>query len=599
MRNLYLLLTGVLFLFSLNSCVLTEADDPATISGTITDTYGDGLPEVTIQINSRAGKENIQTDSNGKYSISLPSGGAAVLTFSKEKFTTQIKDIEFNGGARKVVNLKMTSLEEDSYFDIKASNIYVKKINGQVFASISTNVNYEAKCNDDWVKLTKSSSILFIDYDTNFTFEERTATINLVDEYGKTHNIKVVQEAGPPFWVTDYCGKDNKTQFYKDVPFITFTNDATIKSINSLSEELDLTPEYSADKRTVYLSNLKIPAFTPVTISYTAESPKEEILNGQFDLKAYINCVNTTTNTAQKILFTKDSKYCWVYTYTAGASTLIQYSANDLTNTGNIAWNQNKYSTVSYNRYNNCLYISEKSGSLIAIYDATTGAFIKEIDLSSTLKGSTVFDIEFAENGYGLTLVNGLLYAINSADNNTCRLFSADTSLYDPSNPQKLIVKTIAICNEGKTFVLTDKNGEINNVFTIDASTKSMTSYYNLRDYFYAASNAYPGIVLGSSKEVTYIDFSTGLKYNIASNYTGNRTSILITGDQLPTIMTSVFATISVKNGEQKKFELSNGAPSISNVYPSDDGKVMVITFNNKIYLFSQELFTKNSNKLK
>ncbi len=597
MRHIYLIIIETIFLFSFISCTITDADNPVTVSGTITDSYNAGLGDVTVQLETTSGTEKVITDSNGKYIFNLPSGGTGNITFSKDKFTTQKKTIAFSGGSNKVINLQMKTLVEDSYFDINAENLSLSKIRGEVFATIHTNVDYEIEYKSDWIICSKSASSIIIKYDTNYTSEERKTTVLITTQYGKTITINITQEAGPPLAITDYIGKDNKTSFCTNIPFIAFSNVATITSVNSSVSGLNLTVEYSDDKKTAYFPNIILPAFTPAKITYSAESPSgEEKVTEQFDIKAYTNCVSTSNSTSQKVLYTKENQYFWVQTNTTGGSTLIQYSSSDLSVTGNISMQLNRYSTVSYNRYNNSLYITRKNESKIDIYDATNGQYIKELDLSSSLKGSPVYEIEFAENGYGLTLVNNLLYYINSADNNKCGLFPNDASLVDPSNPAKLIVKTIATCNKGKTFVLTDKYGEINKVFVIDAYSKSMTSYYNLRYYYFTTSDAYSGVILGSSDKITYIDFSTGLKYDVASGYVGNRASILITGETLPTILTSAFSKISIKDGKQSKFELNT---PLSNIYPSNDGKTVVITYNNTIYLFNQDLFTINSNKIK
>jgi hypothetical protein len=597
MRHIYLIIIEFILLFSFNSCTITEADDPVIVSGTITDSYGAGLGDVTVQLETTLGTDEVITNSNGKYIFNLPSGGTGSIIFSKDRFTTQKKTIAFAGGSNKVINLQMKTLVEDSYFDINAKDLSFSKIGGEVFATVHTNMDYEIEYKSDWIICSKHASSIIIKYDTNYTSEERKATVLITTQYGKTITINVTQEAGPPLAITDYLGKDNRTNFFTNIPFIVFSNFATISSANSSITGLDLTAKYSDDKKTTYFPNIILPAFTPAKITYSAESPSgEEKITGQFDIKAYTNCVNTGSSISQKVLFTKDSQYFWVQTNTIGGISLIQYSSNDMSVTGNISMPLNRYSTVSYNRYNNCLYISRKNESKIDIYDATNGQYIKELDLSSYLNGSSVYEIEFAENGYGLMLVNNLLYYINSADNNKCGLFPNDASLVDPNNPAKLIVKTIATCNKGKTFVLTDKYGEINKVFAIDSYSKSMTSYYNLRDYYFATSDAYFGVILGSSNNITYIDFSTGLKYDVASNYVGNRASIIITGEKLPTILTSVFSKISIKDGKQNKFE--SNAP-LSNIYPSNDGKTVVITYNNTIYLFNQDLFTINSNKIK
>jgi hypothetical protein len=68
------------------------------------------------------------------------------------------------------------------------------------------------------------------------------------------------------------------------------------------------------------------------------------------------------------------------------------------------------------------------------IYDATTGKFIKEVDLSEYLNNSYISTLGFAENGLGLTFMNYKLYSINSAQNDKFEFLSDNSMLYDVSS---------------------------------------------------------------------------------------------------------------------------------------------------------------------
>lgn len=69
-----------------------------TISGTITNCSGIGIPQVAIEVDASSEKINTLTGTDGTYSITVPTGGTAVITLSKEGYTTRTKHIAFGMG---------------------------------------------------------------------------------------------------------------------------------------------------------------------------------------------------------------------------------------------------------------------------------------------------------------------------------------------------------------------------------------------------------------------------------------------------------------------------------------------------------------------
>lgn len=602
MRNLNLLITGILFLFLISSCTITDINEPVTISGKITDSSGTGLSDVKILLETSSEKINTQTSSDGKYTLVIPNGGVAFATFSKEGYTSETKSIAFKGGEKRVINLSMNTIKEDAYFRIITNDVSVKNRGGSFSVSIDTNVKYEFSCKEDWIKCEILSNNIYIEYDENKTLEKRTATITFNADFGLTHTIKITQDAGPVLKLIDYIGKDNQTNFLTSVPFITFNREVKLVSISSSYQDIDLTAEYSADKKTIYFPNIKLPPFISTTINYEVESTDSAKIKESFKLKVYEGKLDIGNSNSQKILFSKDGKYFWLKNpITYYTSTLTQYSTEDLSVTGSIAWKQNDYSDIYYNRYNNCLYIFrgyQTDLNKIDIYDATTTKLVKEWNLSNEQNNSYINTLGFAENGLGLTFRNYKLYSINSAQNDKCEFFSDNSMLYDPHQVNSLIPREIDICNNGKMFVLT-KGFEMEDVYTVDAETKELKHYYNISAKYAVTNDSYSGVVLGSyyNKNITYIDFKTGEKRSVTTNNADSYATIIATGEQYPTILTSSLAMISLQSGIEKKFSMSSSSTYI--MKSSNDGEKIAVIYNNNLYLFKSKLFTKYNNKIK
>lgn len=285
MHKIYFLIIEIFILLSFNSCALSDSSDPAIISGIITDSSGKGLSDVIIEVDALSGKIDTKTSANGEYTINMPSGESAVVTYSKDGYTVVKKEIAFRGGAHKSVDFKMNTYSEDAYFYAYIADNSVKDTKGRLYVTILANVNYEFECKDEWIKCTKSSSDFIIEYDENKTSEERTATITFNAEYGISKTLKIIQEAGPVLTLIDYIGKDNKTNLLTSDPFITFSREVKLTSVTSSINKMDLTPEYSADKKTIYFHNIKKTVFSTATIYFSAESTNSEKYIGTVELK--------------------------------------------------------------------------------------------------------------------------------------------------------------------------------------------------------------------------------------------------------------------------------------------------------------------------
>ena len=599
MRYLNIFILEILIILSLGSCVLNETDSPVSISGKISNSSGSGLTNVTIKINTSSDEITTKTDIEGKYTVTLPSGCAAFITYKKEGYTPQTRNTSLKGGDHKTIDLQMNSLKEDAFFKVNIDDSSVKNRKGSLQALINTNVNYEFECKDSWVKCNKTQTNFYIDYDENETLTTRTAIITLKADYGLTHVIKVIQDAGPVLRLTDYIGKDNTTNFLTSLPYISFNREVKLVSVKSSDPNIDLSSQYSEDKKTIYFPNIKLEALSPATISYTVEASDAEKIENSFELRAYEARINAASHNGQKLLFTKDGKHCWLYTCVNwGQSSLVQYSTDDLTETGRVPFKQNDYSDFIYNRYNDCLYVLRNfsdNKNIIDIYDASTTKFVKSLDLSSNLLRDPMGKMGFADNGFGL-IFSDKICSINSADNHKLDFFADNSFLYEQGHPDMLIPREVDVCNNGKMLVLT-KEVEIGDVYTVDSESKELKHYYNIWGNYYATNNLYSGVVLGSYyyKNVTYIDFLTGEKRSITTDNVSQRGDIIATGNQYPTLLTSSLSTISFQTGQERKFKIDN---MIYIICSSDDGKKLAILYNDMFYLFKSEVFTLYSNKI-
>ncbi|WP_177225977.1 SusC/RagA family TonB-linked outer membrane protein, partial [Arsenicibacter rosenii] len=90
--------------------IITGAAVDHTITGTVTDEKGSGMPGVSVVL--KGSNRGASTDANGQYRLSVPDGDNVILTFSFVGYQSQ----EVAVGKRTTVNLKMTpdisSLEE-------------------------------------------------------------------------------------------------------------------------------------------------------------------------------------------------------------------------------------------------------------------------------------------------------------------------------------------------------------------------------------------------------------------------------------------------------------------------------------------------------
>ncbi|WP_165041763.1 carboxypeptidase regulatory-like domain-containing protein [Dysgonomonas sp. ZJ709] len=617
MRNAYCLIivTSVLLFLILGSCTLDDVYEPVLISGTITDSLGVKLSGVMVKIESTSDNRNVETSSDGTYSITLSQGGTSYLVFTKEGYTSLSRNLSLKGGEQRILDLKMATLAEDAYLNIGVKDTLVTNKKGEMLISAATNIHFEITCDADWVTLEKWTSTFTIKYDENKTLEERTATIELKGEYGLVQTMKVTQMAGPVLAILDYIGKDGKTDFLTTNPFLSFNREVKLLSASSSNNNgMDLTPQYSADNKTIHFPNLRVSLFESVTLSYVVESTDKARVIGNFEVKAYDNSIDVSNISIGNILFTKDNKYFWMLSSEGyETSALKQYSAVDMTLMKTIPKNS-VYGNLAYNSYNNCLYLTNQAyfdssdSKIIDVYNASTGAFVKKLDLSNNLgtNTETSFELVFGNNGLGLMpvydysgtypSVTGKIYYVDSSKNHACGSFSSDPALYFEHQPTTLEVRPKGLTNGGKTIVMHGENGSGNSLFAIDTETKRLTSYTSLGGGYIYTANLSNGVLSFSGESISYIDFSANKKTSLALKQSAWQGCVLNGKEGLPVVLTNSLSMIDMSKKQEVLFS-HNG--NTDGVYTSPDGSIVLIRANNKLYHFKSEVFTKYNAKLK
>lgn len=603
MRNIIQNLVVFTLLCALcQSCLIDKTEDPASISGVVKDSSGKGIAGVKVKLESLSVSPATETSSTGHYVLNIPSGGAtAYIAFSKEGYTPLSQAATFRAGDNLTVDITLNALSEDAFFVVESKDdVQLKNGSGHYSILVKTNINFEVECDADWLDIKKTNGSITFDYSENETLEKRTAIINFSAEYNFTRTIKIEQDEGPVLELTDYLGKDNATNYLTSIPFISFNREVNLISSIASPQGVDLSPQYSADRKTIYFPNIKLSPFSAMKVSYVVESTDKATVKGYIELQPYEKSISTSGYWEHSIRFIKDNKHFWMRMSGYDGVVLDQYSLGDLTKTASIGWDKEGYGYTEfyYNAYNNSLYVFIKNK--LDIYDASSGKFIKQIDLSSVIDPEYITDVAFGNNGYGLCIAwsNGkpkILY-IDSANNHKCGVFSEDDMFYDPHHTNTLIVNRIEACDNGKTLVLS-KGSEINDIFTVDITSKNIV-HYSLYGQYFSANYYFPGVFLGGTynRNASYIDSSSGNITKQSANSLGNSAVFLHSENNLPIMLTSELSRIDMKSGEEiKTADVSN----ISSIHSSNDGKSVIIEKDYKVYLFNSDLFLKYTSKIK
>lgn len=591
MQNIYNLIVGIFLCISLNGCVLTSSEDAVEIKGTIRDSSGIGIKNVKIYIYSNSYTDSIYSSDGGAFKILIPQGGISKIVFQKEGFTSQQQIVQLKGGDKTEVDITLNSLQEDAFLNIGQQEFNVANNGKLVSAQISTNVLYQLRSEVDWIVCEQASKRIIITVEDNETLAERVGKVFVTAEYGIKDTIIIVQSAGPTLKLLNFIGKDNLTSYPENAPFLTFNKEVRLISVTSSQAGLDLSAKFSDDKKTIAFSNLTVPYFANISISYVVEAIDGVQTRGNFDLKPYINLQSNQSGNAQKIIFTNDNKYIWIYTAVySGTSTLKQYATKDFSLLKTINLLQPVIS-FTYNPFNNSLYLnrqvynSTENYSEIDVYDANVGNLTKTIQFED--RHFYVDCLAFSRNGFGLMRYKDKIYYIDSSKNHEIGIFSANSMLYDPYHGN-ILVKEIRMCNDNSTFVLYG----LSKVFTVDLDSKTIKQVYSGSEFqTLAANNRWSGAALSSTytNSIIYLNFDPGIKQTISIQKGVYNMALLDSDDNFPVILCENLSLVSTADATEK-FLQSNSYNNY--VYSSNDGKLALINYNSNLYLFNSKALT-------
>jgi hypothetical protein len=584
----------IILTVSLTSCIISNYDQPCSISGRVTDTSGKGIADVIITPNEAPSRETTKTASDGSYKIDFTTGGTVNLAFSKVGYTGKTSDFVLLGGEKKVLDVKLNTLSEDAYFKVATKEKMILNTGESFSPGINTNVSYEYESNAPWITCVKYGSDLSIKCDSNETLVERNAIIILRAEYNHNDTIKIKQLAGPILRVLDYIGKNN-TSFPQTTPFVTFSREVTVLSATGSS--VNLPYELSADKKTVSFSNIKLNAFSTMPIQLSVKASDGIQLSFDFNLKLFINSTPFVGINGQEMYFTNDDKFIWILSYNGNQQLLTQFSTTDFTKRTQISGAD----AVFYNPYNNCLYeisqryFEDRYVFDANLYDAATGNFKEKFTIDNR---DGIRSMAFSNNGLGLMICGSQLYSIDSSNKHKIQLI-------DSSNLNGITPYRIEMCDDNKTFILyCPRNGTEVHVFTMDSDTKSFQKIYFMSDYI--QFKVYKLITSNSTKNILYyspyrtdIAFQDSQTKNIKTMTLAkdvNNAALLVSSNTLPYVLTSDLSLISVSDNSVRDFTDLRTIPYLKS---SNNAKLVCITYGDNLYLFKSEVFTNYSNFIK
>jgi len=373
--------------------------------------------------------------------------------------------------------------------------------------------------------------------------------------------------------------------------------------ISATGSSENLSFELSDDKKTVLFNNLKLNAFSSMLIQLTVIASDGSQLTHNLELKLYINSQYLPSHNLQEYFYTKDNKYVWVHTLSGSSHTLRQFSCEDFKEKTPIKLTESN--NMCYNPYNNSFYIvsqryfEDRYVSDIKIYNAATSEFVSQVTIDNN--GDIINDMEFSYSGYGLMILGNKLYYIDSSNNHQWGLFPTNTNLYDPHQIGWLLTRNIKMCNNNKTFVLYgESTSGIISVYTVSAETKELSRIYNASGFHLVTtgnSGANALYYYENAKSIicqNVLDKTT--KTLTLPSSTIRNTTLLADDTSLPSILTSDFSIIFVKDNSILKFAHQGECYLIKS---SNDGKLVLINYNNTIYLFKSDVFTKFNNYIK
>ncbi|MDX1382034.1 MAG: carboxypeptidase-like regulatory domain-containing protein, partial [Thermoanaerobaculia bacterium] len=138
-RGLYVLL---LLVVAAGPAVWADAPETGTVSGTVTDPSGTGLPGVSVTISGARGEKFTQTDGEGQYRFVLLVPGDYTITAELEGVGRAENAVVVAAGKRASIDMTLALAEEET-ITVTSEAPMVDKFNVTAGTTISADVGKE------------------------------------------------------------------------------------------------------------------------------------------------------------------------------------------------------------------------------------------------------------------------------------------------------------------------------------------------------------------------------------------------------------------------------------------------------------------------
>lgn len=577
----------ILFALIFQSCSLIDIDSPAIFQGKITDTSGKALDSVEVTINKSSGSEKIYTDINGQFRTTLNGGGVIVMVFSKKEYQLTRNSKALESGQNVNMNFVLRKISEDAFLHVNPDFIKVLNTNQSIKIKINSNTLVSCKTDASWIHLNNFADSLYVDIDANETFERKTGHILVEGEYNLKDTITISQNAGPlllAVFRSDTLAFPDKF----NSPHITYNKEIEVVSI-SHGIQYDL----SADKKTIYLKNLKISLFNHLNIYITVKDEDEIMLSNILNFKLYekssTNLINFTYS--NEAVFSADNQYLWIKSNNFDWE-ISQYNTKKLQQTGLKAYSKFKF---DINPYDNLIYYPANEYLLLGFctMNVADGNIIRPSIKASNNKTDDVPVFAFLNNGVALItdkINNG---QIVDTKNKFKQLGTFQLNQDDKANG--FLPASVQTVNQGKNIVLHYLNAAKNiTAYNYNDDTRKITKFYSEVSFdTYHCSRFSPYVFYKSGNTLKKVNILSGEQQTFnTSGIAYSRIVTLSDDQQRPYILLSNMTLIK-PDGSFLAFEF--GKDLTYNVLASSDGKFLLIAYNNLVYYFDVRIFTNFS----
>lgn len=581
----------VVLLIIASSCALSSTDDPVTFHGRVTDTSGNGLADVEVGVYFSRDTAFVSTDKKGNFRIKIPLAGRIDLFIRKEGYTTYNERFFLLGGHKEQVDLVLKTLSEDAYLYFNPQKIVLNNYGGYASVQVESNLNYEIESQPAFLQCTPSPKSIFIMCDSNYTSEERSGMVIIKAEYGVRDTLFVTQKAGPILVIENHFAKAAST-FLINTPQVVFSESIEIIAVESNISNLEY--ELSEDKKTINFKNTGINLFESIPLIIWVKTAENIPIEFKVTFRMYINNYGFTQRFRESSFFTADNQYLWLYNIEMNNEKfqLKQFTTSDFR--VSISLTLDGFNGMSYNPYNNCLYLSKqvflqgREFTELHLYNANSGEFVQKLTID--FNSATVYRLQFCRNGLGVMFVGENMLYLDSKNGHEYGVIPGSLSLYDSSHPDELIPNNVATCNDFNLFLLYGQSSSGRYIaYSVDPETMVIKSLYSSTINNFVTNNSSPYAFYFSSEynKIVCQNLATAALKTLDINKTGIANLAVIESDnEMPDLYCSDNSIF--KTSINQSFSLNI---PVHNYYinSSNDAKLLLINKNNILYLFKSE----------